>query len=108
MFFLLNRKDLGFNTFVRVVREWPNKGRIWMILGEWVVTYNSKLAMQYLQKAIAVGYGTAEAYYYLGVAYEKTGDLTKARESLQTAVKINPDYVIANRLLKAIESSVAK
>jgi len=105
MFFMLDRMDLAFSSFLHIVKQWPKKGKIWMVLGTWEIYRNNpNAAVQYLNKAITVGYSTVETYYYLGAAYTKLGKYNKAKELLQKAVWINPDYKNAKILLGDIES----
>jgi tetratricopeptide (TPR) repeat protein len=47
-------------------------------------------------------WGRAECYGLLGDVYRGQGDLPAAREQYQAALRINPDYVPAQRGLKEI------
>lgn len=50
------------------------------------------------------GWGAAEAYVYLGRGYLERGDVLKARDALERALLIAPDYALAKRLLIKITS----
>lgn len=41
----------------------------------------------------------ADAYTYRGYAYQKLGDLKKARESYRTALSLNPSHLGANKYM---------
>jgi Tfp pilus assembly protein PilF len=64
--------------------------------------------MMFLDKAIATGYKTAEAYSFLGAAYARMNEPEKAKETLVKALKINPDRQDAKELLNAIQKDVGK
>lgn len=50
------------------------------------------------------GWGAAEAYTYLGRGYLQRGDVLKARDALERALLIAPDFALARRLLVQITS----
>ena len=50
------------------------------------------------------GWGAAEAYTWLGRCYLDTGDAVKARDALERALLIAPEFAQARRLLAAITS----
>jgi tetratricopeptide (TPR) repeat protein len=50
------------------------------------------------------GWGAAEAYTYLGRGYLGRGDVLAARDALERALLIAPDFVTARRLLARITS----
>jgi tetratricopeptide (TPR) repeat protein len=52
----------------------------------------------------APGWGAAEAYTYLGRGYLERGDVLKARDALERALLIAPDFALAKRLLTKITS----
>jgi Tetratricopeptide repeat len=91
-FNLFDRVDLADETFLKVVERWPNKGRIWFVLGvDALAKKDPELSIEYIQKAIAAGQKTSAAYYYLGVGYAADGNYTMAREAFGKALRINPD-----------------
>ncbi|MFZ2523615.1 MAG: tetratricopeptide repeat protein [Minisyncoccia bacterium] len=100
---LVGQNDFAQNVFLEVVYKWPEKGHIWMIMGQWEVAidqYRSHiLAIMYLERAISLGYRTSEVYAYLGMAYNKLGQTEKAIEALEKSIKINPDRRDAKDLL---------
>lgn len=111
IFNLIGREDLGADTFLNVVARWPKSGKTWMIMGEWkLLSKNSSsdplLAITYLEKAIDLGYKTAEAYYYLGVAYNQIGQLEKAKKAVLYALKINPEYQDIKNFLLRLERDI--
>jgi tetratricopeptide (TPR) repeat protein len=50
------------------------------------------------------GWGAAEAYTHLGRGYLERGDVLKARDALERALLIAPDFALARRLLLQITS----
>lgn len=106
IFNLLGRLDLSRNVFLDVVLKRPNNGKIWMIMGEWELSINEPvytlLGAMYLDKAIEVGYKTAEAYSFLGVAYYRMGKFAEAKKVLNKALSINPERQDAIDLLEII------
>jgi tetratricopeptide (TPR) repeat protein len=48
------------------------------------------------------GWGAAETYAYLGRGYLEQGDIVNARDALERALLIAPDYALARRLLKKV------
>ncbi len=48
------------------------------------------------------GWGAAEAYAYLGRTYLDKGDLVAARDALERALLIAPDFVLARRLMSKV------
>jgi hypothetical protein len=50
------------------------------------------------------GWGAAETYAYLGRGYLEQGDIVAARDALERALLIAPDYAFARRLLTKITS----
>lgn len=108
IFNLVGREDLSAELFLKVVATWPEKAKIWMIMGEWELrkddSPNSVLAMMYLEKAIMLGYTTAEAYSYLSMAYFKMGQYQKAEKALLTAQAINPEWGDFNEWLQVVRS----
>jgi hypothetical protein len=50
------------------------------------------------------GWGAAETYTYLGRGYLDQGNVLAARDALERALLIAPDYVLARRLLSRITS----
>jgi hypothetical protein len=99
---LLGRRDLALRTYAQVVKQWPNRGKIWMVMGLWESHDNPKLAVVYLQKALATGHITAETYYYLGSAYANLKQNEQARVALTKSILINPGYTNARTLLRTI------
>ena len=61
--------------------------------------YTPILAVMFLDKAISEGWKTADAYSSLAVAYMKLGKKERAREALEKALKINPEYAEANKMM---------
>jgi tetratricopeptide (TPR) repeat protein len=50
------------------------------------------------------GWGAAETYAYLGRGYLDKGDVLAARDALERALLIAPDFALARRLLTRITS----
>ncbi|MBX4181328.1 hypothetical protein KW807_00490 [Candidatus Parcubacteria bacterium] len=107
-FNLLGLTDLGTKVFLDIVSRWPDKPRIWMILGEWELNKTDPrsplLAVMFLDKAISLGQRTAEAYSFLGAAYAKLSRPDNARAALLKSLSINPERVDAQKLLNVLNA----
>jgi Tfp pilus assembly protein PilF len=64
---------------------------------------NPALALTYLKKGIDSGYGTAQAYAILGLAYSQTGEKEKALNSLERALELDPQRQDARELLDRVQ-----
>ena len=110
IFIIMGQDDLALEIFNKVVARWPGKGRIWMVMGQLKSKkddpQSSALALAYLEKAIAMGQKTSEAYSFLGLAYYRTGHIDKAKEALNKALKINPERKDAKDLLNILENNI--
>lgn len=106
---LIGQTDLAREVFLDVVLKRPENGKIWMIMGEWELSVerpqSSLLAALFLERAIASGQQTAEAYSFLGVAYYRLGRLEKAKDMLEESLALNPDREDAKKLLGIILAS---
>jgi Flp pilus assembly protein TadD len=60
------------------------------------------LAVRPFEEAIAMDPENPTYRYHLGLAYSKTGDSTRARQALQAALRLKPDFVEARRELDAL------
>ena len=109
IFIMLGQDDSALEIFNKVVSKWPERGRIWMVMGQLKSKKNdsqsSFLAVKYLEKAIESGQTTAETYSFLGLGYYRLGQFEKAKEVLFKAIEINPDRKDAAELLSIIEKS---
>ena len=102
-FSLLGRPDLEMKTFLQVVGRWPKKDKVWMVMGARESAKNPRLAITYLEKAIALERKTAETYSVLGAAYYNAGEYEKAKEAFRRALKINPERQDAKKLLESMD-----
>jgi len=59
-------------------------------------------AVTQFEQSVATGPDKADYHYHLGLAYTKTGDRVRAREALQTAIKLNPRYKEARDALSQL------
>jgi tetratricopeptide (TPR) repeat protein len=50
------------------------------------------LAITTLRQAVEIDPGSAIFQYHLGMAYARSGDTVQARQSLQAALKLQPDF----------------
>jgi tetratricopeptide (TPR) repeat protein len=60
------------------------------------------LAIRAFEDSIAKSPNNAIYHYHLGLALAKQGNLTRARRSYQTALKLRPDYPEAQQALKTV------
>ena len=62
-----------------------------------------RLCATVLSQVTAQSPADAESFYYLGLAYEKSGQLTEAKQSLASAVSAAPDSASAKEAKAALE-----
>ena len=96
----------------RALKLAPKNPRV--LLLDALETKDTKQAIAQLKKAVvafekerqdvdrAPGWGAAEAYVYLGRSYLDSGNLIEAREALERALIIAPEFAQARRLLSKI------
>jgi len=89
---LLGRFDLGREKLYSVAQKWPEKGKIWLVLGYLELEKNPVMATAHFERAISSGYKTPEAYASLGTSYKRIGEDEKAEEAFGTVLKIDPSY----------------
>ena len=94
---LMGRFDLAMLSYMKVVSQWPERGKVWLVLGRTELTRadqqnsNPTLALLFMQQAINHGWKTWESYSYLALAYFRTGQLDKAREAVNEELKLDPN-----------------
>jgi tetratricopeptide (TPR) repeat protein len=96
--------DEALDLAERTTEQIPDYAEAWDTLG-WV--YQQKqlplLAIAPFEKAVSKDPGNAVFHYHLGIALAGAGDHAKAKESLQTALKLQPSFPDAEREIKALE-----
>ena len=113
LYSLVGFTDFANEIYLKIVSEYPEKGKIWMILGTIELTRsdqensNPALALVFLQRAIAEGWKTAEAYSYLALAYYNLGDIEKAKEAVAEEFKIDKDSKDAARWMENFKEDEA-
>jgi hypothetical protein len=106
---IVGRNDLGRKVFFEVVSRWPNRGKIWMVMGEWEYLNNASdlksnlLALMYFDKALEQGYKTDEVYSFLGGTYLRLGYKDLAKKYLNKSLQINSEREDAQSLLESID-----
>lgn len=103
VFNLFNRFDLGKKTLLEIASKWPEKSKIWLLLGQMEYNGDSRSAVVYMEKAISLGHETAEAYDYLGRSYLWTRQFKKAQTAFEKALKLNPNYREAKYLKELLQ-----
>jgi tetratricopeptide (TPR) repeat protein len=95
--------DRALTLAQTAVERAPNNPDIKDTLG-WV--YHQRqlpdLAIRAFEESIETNPENPIYHYHLGLALAKQGNLTRARRSYQTALKIRPDYTEVQQALKAI------
>jgi tetratricopeptide (TPR) repeat protein len=97
LYSLVGLSDFATEVYLRIVSEYPNRGKIWMILGGIELkkvdqqSSNPALALIYLQNAINAGWKTPESYSYLALAHYRIGNTDKAKEAVDKQLKIDPN-----------------
>jgi len=96
--------DLALDLAKGVTEQIPDYAEGWDTLG-WV--YQQKqlphLAVVPFEKAVARDASNATFRYHLGMALAGAGDVERARESLQMALKLQPGFPEAQREIKALQ-----
>jgi putative PEP-CTERM system TPR-repeat lipoprotein len=96
--------DVALDLAKAVTEQIPDYAEGWDTLG-WV--YQQKqlphLAVAPFEKAVTRDGSNATFRYHLGIALAGAGDVEKARESLQMALKIQPGFPDAQREMKALQ-----
>lgn len=77
-------KDAPKDVIIRV-----NHGRLLMMQG------NPGEAISYLQRVVADAADSAEAHYYLGMAFWQNGDLSQAQRAFLDTLKVSPEWPAA-------------
>jgi tetratricopeptide (TPR) repeat protein len=95
--------DVALDLAERATEQLPDYAEAWDTLG-WV--YHRKqlplLAVAPFEKAVSQDPDNATFHYHLGMALAGAGDRTKAKESLQMALKLQPSFPDADREMKAL------
>jgi hypothetical protein len=103
IFNFVGRPDLAMTTSFDIVCRWPDKAKIWKVMGQVELTargdYTALLAIMFLEKAISEGWKTADTYTSLAEAYIKFGKKAQAEEALKKAMKINSEYTQARDMM---------
>ncbi|MBU4511090.1 tetratricopeptide repeat protein [bacterium] len=60
-------------------------------------------AIEYLESAVKMSSPNAEAYYYLGLSYDKIGEMEKAREFLSRVIELAPQSEFAQEAEKELK-----
>ncbi|MBA7588830.1 Cell division coordinator CpoB [subsurface metagenome] len=60
-------------------------------------------AIEYLESAVKMSSYNAEAYYYLGLSYDKIGEKEKARECLSRVIELAPQSEFAQEAEKKLK-----
>ncbi len=95
--------DQALQLAQRAAEQMPDSPDAWDTLG-WVY-YRKQLpllAIEPFERALTKDPGNAAVHYHLGLALASGGDRTRARQSFQTALKLQPGYADAQRELAAL------
>jgi hypothetical protein len=107
LFTLVGRRDLAMDAYLEIVRRWPGEGRVWFTLGQMKLqgdrASEAPSAAECLERALASGKENAELHATLGLAYSRSAELEKARDSLERALALDPELVDASDLLREVE-----
>jgi tetratricopeptide (TPR) repeat protein len=95
--------DVALDLAERATEQIPDYAEAWDTLG-WV--YQRKqlplLAVAPFEQAVTKDPSNAMFHYHLGMALVGTGDRERAKDSLQTALKLQPSLADAQREMKAL------
>lgn len=108
LFNMYGRPDLGRSVFLDVLARWPNRGRIWGVMGQMAMDVgdepNTVLAMMFFERAIQEGRKTAEMYTSLAAVYMRMNQDDNARQALHQALRIDSGREDAVQLLRELDS----
>lgn len=111
---LMGRMDLAMPAYMKVVVQWPERGKVWLVMGKIELergdqeNLNPALALLYIQQAIKAGWKTPESYSYLALAYYRLGDLKKTEEAVNQELKIDPKNEDGLKWLKTLAEEKTK
>ncbi len=69
-----------------------------------LINGNNNKAIEYLEKSIQLNGNDAQVYYNLAGAYFNSGNLDKAKSTLEICLKINPNYKAASIFLNQLKN----
>jgi tetratricopeptide (TPR) repeat protein len=93
--------DLAQQLAETASRQWPSNAGMRDTLG-WVY-YQRQLAspaVRNFERAVALDPKTALYHYHLGLAHRLSGDAERSRQSLQTALQLEPNFTDAAKALE--------
>jgi hypothetical protein len=96
IFNLFGRFDLSAPVYMKFVSLWPQRGKVWMVMGRTELmrsdqgNSNPFLAALYLEKAIDEGWKTWESYSFLALAYYRTEQYDRARWAVNKELALDP------------------
>jgi len=108
IFNMLGRFDLSVPAYLKLISKWPERSKIWMVLGVTELTKtdqtnsNPYLAAIYLERAIKEGQKTWKTYSYLALAYYRTGQLDRARWAVERELKTDPHNADGRKWLELL------
>jgi len=96
IYYTRGQVDLTVDTLRRGLKYNPNNLGLMSKLGIMLVVVNKKKeAIDLLQKCIKKNPQNPEYYNYLGVAYQKSGDIQKALENYKIAIELDGNFALA-------------
>ncbi len=107
IFNVVGMPDEALSILSNVMQRWPKRNNLWIVMGQTELSKpesaNPAQAVAYLEKGIASGYGTAQAYALLGLGYFQVGERLQAVKSLEQALELDPARSDARELLDRIK-----
>jgi len=96
--------DAALDLAGRATEQLPEYAEAWDTLG-WVYFRKQLplLAIDPFEKAVSRDPGNATFHYHLALAFIGGGDRAKARESLERALKLQPDFKDAQKEMRALD-----
>jgi len=92
----LDQIDMAKKAFIKLTDLEPENDMAWSYLAKLAAERRDyKLALEYIQKALANDAGSYYHWLDAGSYYLGVGDLQKAEEAWTRAITINPDYFLA-------------
>lgn len=111
---LIGRVDISIPLYLQYLSQRPESGEIWFVLGRTELlkadqsNSNPSLAIIYLENAIKYGWTRWETYSYLALAYRRTNQLERMKESIHKELQMVPDSEDAKRWVKILAEDEEK
>lgn len=93
MLFALQRYQEAAQTYREVVEYSPGHEQAWAGLGKsWMMVGEDRDAVYAFERCLEIDAGAVEAWYYGAIIYSLLGEPEHARQYLQEAIRLRPEW----------------